>query len=200
MANEMKIYLASGSPRRKELLEAADIPFSRIHIDVEEIYPKGLPADEVAEYLAKLKAEAALAKVDTGLVITADTVVIRDGQILEKPGDREHAFEMIRNLADGVHEVITGVCLYTRQIRASFSTVTKVWLMPMSDAEIFYYIDNYHPFDKAGAYGIQEWIGWVKINRIEGSFANVMGLPVSEVYQKLIEKFGYQPGGIGTES
>ncbi len=200
MFNEMKIYLASGSPRRKELLEAADIPFSRIHIEVEEVYPDTLPASEVAVYLAKRKAEVALEKIDSGIVITADTVVIKDGRILEKPGDREHAFEMISDLADGVHEVITGVCLYSHTARECFSDRTKVYLLPMSDAEIFSYIDKYQPFDKAGAYGIQEWIGWTKINRIEGSFANVMGLPIADVYHRLIGTFGYRHAMNGMKS
>jgi septum formation protein len=193
MHTNQLIYLASGSPRRKELMDAAEIPCKQLNIDVEEIYSKELPVEEVPIYLAKLKAREALKLISKGIVITADTVVISHGNILGKPKDADDAAQMLATLSDDQHHVLTGVCLYSNEKKISFSNLSKVYLHPLTESEINQYIKEYQPFDKAGSYGIQEWFGWAKIYRIEGSYANVMGLPIDEVYHRLIKSFGYSP-------
>lgn len=180
-----KIYLASGSPRRHDLMTAAEIEFEHLKIEVEEIYPDTLDIYEIAPYLARLKADAALKEIDEGIVVTADTVVLQDGIVLGKPANRAEAFQTIKTLSDRSHEVVTGVCLTSSAKQICFSSLTTVELHSLTDEEIDHYIDRYKPFDKAGSYGIQEWFGWVKIKRIEGSYANVMGLPIDEVYKRL---------------
>lgn len=182
-----RILLASHSPRRHELLGMLGIDFSVADsIDVDESYPADIPVDTVAEYLSRKKAEAysLTLKPDT-VLITADTIVIVNGEILGKPHSEENAREMLKKLSGKKHKVITGVTISTTEKRHSFSAVTNVTFDSLTDVEIECYIKRYHPFDKAGAYGIQEWIGAVGIEGIEGSYYNVMGLPVHRLYKCL---------------
>ena len=182
-----EVVLASGSPRRRELLGLLDLDFlvDTSH-PVDETVPEGLPAHEVPVYLSRLKADAyPLADDDKRLVITADTVVILDGKVLGKPADEFEAAEMLRALADKVQTVVTGVTVRTASRSVTFSAESRVEFGALSDEEIHYYIEHYRPLDKAGAYGIQEWIGAAAIKGIEGSFYNVMGLPVHRLYELL---------------
>ncbi len=184
-----RILLASKSPRRRQLLEGCGIAFEIADgREAEEVYPSTLPAEQVAEYLSGLKSDAyadVLATED--LLITADTVVIAGGEILGKPADRADAVRMLRLLSGCEHKVITGVTLRTVAKKESFSCESRVRFRSLLDEEIEHYIDTYRPYDKAGAYGIQEWIGYVAIEAIEGSFYNVMGLPVQALYVRLGE-------------
>ncbi len=183
-----RVVLASNSPRRQELLKSLDIDFEVMVKDgVEEDFPQTLKNKEVAEYLAVKKAQAYAGevKMDNLLLITADTIVVCDGVILGKPADAAEAREMLKMLSGKSHKVITGVALTTPQVQRSFSVKTKVYFKRLSEADIDYYIQRYQPFDKAGAYGIQEWIGLVGIDYIEGSYHNVMGLPVQRLYAEL---------------
>ena len=183
-----KILLASKSPRRQELLTAAHIPFTMIEVNVEESFPAEMDAEDVPEYLAKKKADAAISFIkDTEVILAADSVVIKNNEIYNKPEDRAEAIEMIKTLAGHKHLVITGVYLLGLNKTLGFSEYTYVWIDKMSEEEIEFYIDQFKPFDKAGSYGIQDWIGWAKVSRIEGSYANVMGLPVQRVYEELRE-------------
>lgn len=181
-----KIILASKSPRRRELLSNLGIDFEIVTLDTDESYPANMPVDEVAAYLALKKAEPFTAeKYPSHLIITADTIVCIENEILGKPESREHAFEMLQKLSGNDHKVITGVCLSSPNQKKCFTSTTTVHFKTLSSNEIEYYIDNYKPFDKAGAYGIQEWIGFVAVERIEGSYFNVMGLPVQKLYEEL---------------
>jgi septum formation protein len=181
-----EIILASKSPRRQQLLSDLGLEFSVRSMDIPEEFPENLGMTEVPVYLAELKAEAfrPLLK-NNQLVITADTIVWLDGNVLNKPTDYADGFRMLRNLSGKKHQVITGVCLFTNEKKVSFYALTDVWFKELSDEEIHYYLKHYQPYDKAGAYGIQEWIGYIGIYRIEGSFFNVMGLPVQSVYEHL---------------
>lgn len=187
----MKLLLASKSPRRRQLLSELGYPVEFISLDVDEHVSKGTPAADTAELLARRKADAcppeALSQ-DTVLV-TADTVVVLDGQVLGKPSDRAEALAMLHSLADRSHTVYTGVCLRTASKTLSFTERTEVHFRPLNDEELAYYVDTYRPYDKAGAYGIQEWIGMVGISHIEGCFYNVMGLPVARLYEHLQRLF-----------
>lgn len=185
--NDFEIILASGSPRRRELLGGLGIDFRVARLnDVDESYPNDLPANEVAEYLSKKKAEAYRQSLtERQLIITADTVVITDGEILGKPTDAADATRMLKALSGAVHQVVTGVTVMTTAKTVSFSATTNVRFAPLSDEEIDYYISQYRPFDKAGAYGIQEWIGYIAVEGIEGSYFNVMGLPIQKLYTVL---------------
>lgn len=187
---DYRILLASKSPRRRELLKGCGLEFEIAEgRDAEESFPANMPLGEVAEYLSKIKSEAYVDTLTEGdILITADTVVIAAEEILGKPKDREDAVRMLRLLSGSSHEVVTGVTLRTLDKERSFSCRSVVRFREMSDGEIEYYIDTYHPYDKAGAYGIQEWIGYVAISGIEGSFYNVMGLPVQMLWVEL-EKF-----------
>jgi septum formation protein len=188
MITNYKIILASKSPRRRELLKGLDLPFEVITHKVDEIFPDGLPMEEIPVYLAKLKAEPFISEVsDDTLVITADTIVWIDGEVLGKPNDYEHAAEMLRKLSGKKHVVVTGVCLTTKKKQVAFSSSTDVWFKNLTDKEIDYYLKNYHPYDKAGSYGVQEWIGYIAIESIEGSYFNVMGLPVQRLYEELLK-------------
>lgn len=181
-----QLILASKSPRRKELLERANIPFTIRTLDVEEIYPDTLPKNEVAEYLAVLKAEAGRPNMaDHEIILGADSIVILNDTIYGKPKDAEDARHILRQLSGKTHEVITGVCLLSKNKKVSFSAVSKVWMEELSEAEIQYYVEKFQPFDKAGAYAIQEWIGLCKISKIEGTYSNIMGLPTEMVYRAL---------------
>ncbi len=180
------IILASKSPRRKELLEGLNIPFEVVIHEVDEVFPDGLPMEEIPVYLAKLKAEPFLEEIkNNSLIITADTIVWIDGVVLGKPNDYEHATVMLRQLSGKKHVVVTGVCLTSKDKQVSFSASTDVYFKNLTDSEIDYYLKNYHPYDKAGSYGVQEWIGYIAIDKIEGSYFNVMGLPVQRLYEEL---------------
>ena len=181
-----EIILASKSPRRQQLLSDLGLKFSVQSMDIPEEFPENLGKTEISVYLAELKAEAfrPLLK-NNQLVITADTIVWLDGNVLNKPTDYNDGFRMLKNLSGKKHQVITGVCLLSAKKKVSFHALTDVWFKPLSDEEIHFYLEHYRPYDKAGAYGIQEWIGYIGIYRIEGSFFNVMGLPVQSVYEHL---------------
>lgn len=189
----MKIILASNSPRRKELLSGIGIPFEVKTLNgVDESYPDTLPKEQVAEYIAKEKASAYTVQADE-LLITADTVVIVDGEIFGKPHDRADAQRMLHAISGKTHKVVTGVSLKTHDEQRNFSVATEVTFKNLSQNEIDYYIDNYKPFDKAGAYGIQEWIGYVGVTSINGSYFNVMGLPIQRLYNELATHFNISP-------
>lgn len=177
---EYRVILGSGSPRRKELLAMLDIDFEvRSAGDVDESYPADLPAEKVPLYLARKKSNAFLLGLrENELVITADTVVICDNNVLGKPTDTEEAFRMLKMLSGRKHAVVTGITVATREIQISDTAITEVEFAPLSDETIREYISRYRPMDKAGAYGIQEWIGAVAVKGIDGSFYNVMGLPL----------------------
>jgi len=187
MNDKYKIVLASNSPRRKELLAGLGLPFEvRVLEGIDESYPASLPADDVALYIAGKKAEAYRATLAADeLVITADTVVIVDGEILGKPADETDAVRMLRAISGRTHQVTTGVCLLTRETERRFAVTTDVTFKQLTDEEIRYYISRYRPFDKAGAYGIQEWIGYIGVTGIRGSYYNVMGLPVQRIYEAI---------------
>lgn len=184
-----RLILASQSPRRRQLLTDAGIEFELApRFECEESFPDDMPAAEVAEYLSNLKSEAYPEPLDEkDILLTADTVVIACDRILGKPTDREEAIEMITMLSGSDHEVVTGVTLRTAERVKRFSVSSKVRFRTLAQEEIEYYVDTYKPFDKAGSYGIQEWIGYVGIEGIEGSFYNVMGLPVQRLYCELGE-------------
>jgi septum formation protein len=180
-----QIVLGSQSPRRKELLSLMNIDF-RVEVqEVEESYPENLTPIEIAIHIASKKAKAFKGLSSNELLITADTIVAQHQHILGKPKDAAHAKEMIQQLAGNTHEVITAVAFQYQSQLITFHDCTKVYMNPLSEAEINHYIENYKPYDKAGAYGIQEWIGLVAIQKIEGSYTNVMGLPTEKLYQAL---------------
>ena len=191
MVNDYKIILASNSPRRRELLAGLDIDFQvRVLPGIDESYPATLPVMETAEYIASKKAEAYRQQMaDDELVITADTVVIVDDEVLGKPADAADAAQMLRKLSGRSHQVVTGVCLTTLRQTAHFSVTTDVTFKQLTAEEIDYYIKKYQPFDKAGAYGIQEWIGYIGCTGLRGSYYNVMGLPVQRIYAELQQFF-----------
>lgn len=186
------IILASNSPRRKELLGGLDVEFRTWVIPgIDESYPQELPADETAEYIARKKAvpyftaEHISDVADDDIVLTADTVVILDGEVLGKPCDEAEACQMLRRLSGKTHHVVTGVCLTSKDRQRHFSVRTDVTFSNLSDEQISYYVEKYRPLDKAGAYGVQEWIGYIGVTRLEGSYFNVMGLPVQRIYAEL---------------
>jgi septum formation protein len=181
-----RIILASASPRRKQLLEWAEIPFEVIPSEADEIIPPGMRVSEIPEFLASQK--AALIRKQVGedkIILAADTIVLVDQEVLSKPVDRKDAIRMLTLLSGREHEVITGVSLTCAKKEVLFSQTTRVRFHPLSLSGIVHYVDQYHPYDKAGAYAIQEWIGVVGIQSIEGDFYNVMGLPVSRVVEEL---------------
>jgi len=181
------IILASNSPRRQELLAGLDIDFEvKVLPYIDENYPKNLPLQQIAEFIAKEKADAYRRVMRSGdLIITADTVVIAGEEVMGKPKDVADAHRMLRKLSGCTHQVITGVCLTTFDSQRVFSVSTDVTFKQLTDEEISFYIDTYRPFDKAGAYGIQEWIGYVGVTGLSGSYFNVMGLPVQRIYTEL---------------
>ena len=182
-----KLILASNSPRRKELLAGLGVPFEvRVLQDIDEHYPENLPVNEVARYIAKEKADAYRRIVAADeLIITADTVVIVGDEILGKPVDEADAVRMLKLLSGRTHQVMTGVCLVTAEKERCSDVTTDVTFKALTDEEIHYYVNRYRPFDKAGAYGIQEWIGYIGVTGLNGSYYNVMGLPVQRIYQEL---------------
>ena len=182
-----RIILGSNSPRRRELLAGLDLSFD-VHVipGLEENYPDSLQPQEIPVFLSKQKAEAYLSTLEEQvLLITADTIVWNETEVIGKPKDREDAIRMLRSLSGHEHQVVTGVCLTTTKKQETFSVVSSVRFASLTDEEIIYYVDKYKPFDKASAYGIQEWIGYVGVESISGSFYNVMGLPVQRLYQEL---------------
>jgi len=180
--------LASKSPRRQSLLKELGIDFKIITKEVEEVYPPSLKREEVAVFLSELKASAFIDDIiENDLVITSDTIVCFRDEIIGKPTDREDALKMLAKLSGNKHEVITAVTLLSKQKKHTFYELTEVYFKPLTTAEIEYYIDNYQPYDKAGSYGIQEWIGYIGIEKINGSYFNVMGLPVKRVNEELLK-------------
>ncbi len=182
-----KIVLASNSPRRKELLGGLGLPFEvRTKKGIDESYPEGLNGEEIALHISKKKADAYRSDMaDDEMIITADTIVYVDGEVLGKPKDKDDARRMFRLMSGRKHQVITGVCIVTKEKSVQFASMTDVTFTQLTDEETDFYIDNYKPYDKAGAYGIQEWIGYVGITGIEGSYFNVVGLPVQRLYTAL---------------
>lgn len=196
--SDRRLILGSASPRRRQLLADAGLPFEVAEpFEVEEVWPAGVPVESVAEYLAVLKSEGyPRSLVPEEILLTADTTVVLGGEVLGKPAGRAEALAMLEKLSGKRHEVITGVCLRLgngrgegqgTETRVSFSVGTRVWFRELAREEMEFYVDTFEPFDKAGAYGIQEWIGHVGITRIDGSFHNVMGLPIQRIYAKLSE-------------
>lgn len=186
LKSNYKIILASGSPRRQQFFKDMDLDFEIRLKDVEEIYPKELRASEITDFLAELKANAFEIELsENELLITSDTIVWHNERALGKPKDYDDAFQILKSLSNSTHEVITSVCFKTLKTSHTFNEVTKVTFCELSDEAIKYYLDNYKPFDKAGAYGIQEWIGLIGITKIEGSYTNVVGLPTQKVYDYL---------------
>ncbi|NLC86965.1 MAG: septum formation protein Maf [Bacteroidales bacterium] len=184
---DYKIILASNSPRRKELLAGIDVDYElKMLPDIDESFPETMQVDEVAEYLAKKKATAYLPELnDDELLITADTIVLLDEMVIGKPADEDDAIRMLKLLSGRTHRVITGVCMTSKKREVSFSDTAYVTFGSLSDEEIRYYVSKYKPYDKAGSYGVQEWIGYVAVERIEGSYFNVMGFPIFKVYKEL---------------
>ncbi len=187
--NSLDIILASKSPRRQYLLAELGLKFRVIdHIDMEEVYPASLRAEEIPLYLAKAKAACCELYLDASTVlITADTIVWLENEVIEKPFDPEDAVKMLSRLSGCMHEVFTGVCIKTRAGESSFFARSKVYFRQLSEDEIRYYVEKFNPLDKAGAYGVQEWIGYVGVEKIEGSYFNVMGLPVQQLYHELLK-------------
>ena len=182
-----RIILASNSPRRRELLSGLGISYEvRTLPGIDESYPADLPVEQIAEYIAAEKAAAYQRQMAADeLIITADTIVVIAGEVMGKPHDADDARRMLRKLSNCTHQVITGVCLTTMKKQRRFSVTTDVTFKALTDDEIGYYITNYRPFDKAGAYGIQEWIGYIGVTALHGSYFNVMGLPVQRIYMEL---------------
>jgi septum formation protein len=179
------LILASSSPRRQYLMKEAGFEFTVEKPEVEETFPPEMPVDQVARYLASKKAEYFRPKIQNEIIVTADTVVILFNKILNKPQDRKEACEMLDALSGRTHLVMTGVCIVSKEKEESFDDTTEVTFQSLTRDEIAYYVDHYQPYDKAGAYGAQDWIGMVAIKKIMGSYFNVMGLPIHKVYEHL---------------
>lgn len=180
------IILASGSPRRQQFFKDLDIDFSIQLKEVEEIYPDELKGTEITDFLAELKSKAFTNLADKDVLITSDTIVWLEGKALGKPKDAKDAFAMLSALSGKKHDVITSICIRNKSFKKVIHDITTVTFKELSAEEINYYINNYKPFDKAGAYGIQEWIGFIGIDKIEGSYFNVVGLPVHKLYKELM--------------
>lgn len=178
--------LASASPRRRELLQEAGFNFDVVTVTAEESYPGGLNPQKIVDYIAMQKLRACGAYLHKFMVVTADTLVFKDKRIFSKPGDKEHAMNMLQALSDDTHKVTTSVCLGYKKHVHQFSVTTLVTFAPLTNDEITYYIDHYMPLDKAGSYGIQEWIGQIGVKSIEGSYTNVVGLPMHETYHNIV--------------
>jgi septum formation protein len=189
LKNKLRNYsliLASGSPRRQQFFKDLDLDFEIRLKEIEEIYPPELKAEEITNYLAELKANAFEGELQANeILITSDTIVWHNNKALGKPKDEQDAFAILKSLSNSTHEVVTSVCFKTNSETKLLHEITKVTFNELSEDAIRYYIENYKPFDKAGAYGIQEWIGFVGVSKIEGSYANVMGMPTDKVYEYL---------------
>ena len=182
------LILASGSPRRQELLKSLGVPFEIRLKEIDEDYPKHLKKSEISDYLAQLKSNAFAEELNPkDLLITSDTIVWYHNMALGKPKSKDDAFQMLQKLSGKTHEVITSVCLKSLQKEDIFNSITKVTFKELSSEEIQFYIDNYNPMDKAGAYGIQDWIGQIGVTKIEGSYFNVMGFPIHKIYSQLLK-------------
>ncbi|MCF8321355.1 MAG: Maf-like protein [Flavobacterium sp.] len=182
-----KLILASGSPRRQQFFKDLDLDFEIRLKEIEEIYPDHLKAHEITDYLALLKANAFEGELNENeILVTSDTIVWHNNKALGKPKDYDDAFQILKMLSNETHEVITSVCFKTSKNSTVFHEITKVTFSTLSDESIHYYLKNYQPFDKAGAYGIQEWIGFIGVSKIEGSYANVMGMPTDKVFNYLL--------------
>lgn len=180
------LILASGSPRRQQFFKDLDLDFEIRLKEIEEIYPPELKAVEITDYLAELKANAFDGELNPNeILITSDTIVWHQDKALGKPKNAQDAFDMIKSMSDHTHEVFTSVCFKTNSASTLINDVTKVTFKDLSDEAIWYYIENYKPYDKAGAYGIQEWFGFMAVTKVEGSYTNVMGLPTAKVYEYL---------------
>lgn len=185
--NKINIILASGSPRRQQFFKEMDLHYTIRLKEIEEIYPEHLQAEEITNFLAELKASAFENELkENDILVTSDTIVWLKGKALGKPKDYDDSFQMLQQLANQTHEVITSVCLKSIDKTDVFHCVTRVTFSDLSDEAIQYYLDNYQPFDKAGSYGIQDWIGLIGISKIEGSYTNVVGLPTEMLFQKLM--------------
>ena len=181
-----RIVLASQSPRRKQLLEWAEVPFDVIIRETDELYPADLPVQDIPVYIARNKALAVLQELShERIILAADTVVVLDNQVIGKPKDRNNAIEILQSLSGRRHQVITGVVILAGEEEIAFADITDVWFHELDLEQIIFYIDKYKPYDKAGAYAIQEWIGVIGIQSVKGDFYNVMGLPVSRVVREL---------------
>lgn len=189
LKNKLKkftLILASGSPRRQQFFKDLGLDFEIRLKEIEEVFPPELKAGEITDFLAKLKSDAFEGELkENEILITSDTIVWHNGNALGKPKDKDDAFTILKSLSNATHEVITSVCFKTNEKATVFHETTKVTFNTLTDEDILYYIDNYKPYDKAGAYGIQEWIGFIAVAKIEGSYANVMGMPVDKVYEYL---------------
>lgn len=186
LATTHHIILASGSPRRKQFLEALQLPFTVKIPQCEEIYPEHLQGTAITDYIAALKAQEFLPSLaDNELLISCDTLVWHNGKALGKPTNEVEAFEMLQSLSGQTHQVISSVCMATQQQQIVFNATTDVRFSEISEADIRFYIKNYHPLDKAGAYGIQDWIGLTYIAEVQGSYTNVVGMPMELLYQHL---------------
>ena len=188
IASKYSIVLASNSPRRKELLSGLDIPYTIVALpDVDESYPPTLAGEDIPLHISRKKSEAYRPFMASGtLLITADTIVWLDGKVYGKPSDVEEARQMLKTLSGKTHQVITGVTIRTQEKERSFAAVSEVTFASLTDEEIDYYLGRYHPYDKAGSYGVQEWIGYIGVENIRGSYFNVMGLPIQRLYRELI--------------
>ncbi|HLW33464.1 MAG TPA: Maf family nucleotide pyrophosphatase [Aequorivita sp.] len=190
LKDKLKAYsltLASASPRRQFLLKELDVDF-RVEVrSIDEAYPSGLNPSEITVYLSQLKASAFADLTETDILITSDTIVWHKEKVLGKPADYEQAKAMLQELSGGMHEVVTSVCFTSKSFQKTITDITQVWFKELSNEEIDYYIKTYKPFDKAGSYGIQEWIGYIGIEKIHGCYFNVMGLPLPLVYKTLTE-------------
>ena len=191
MSSNYTLVLGSNSPRRKELLASTGLPFEILPIGVDENYPDELAKKLVPEYIAKAKANSVDIDLANKLLITADTMVFMQDKIIGKPESMDHAIEILNELSGEKHTVITGLCISGEDKQICFSVSTEVKFRSLSDAEIGYYVSKYEPLDKAGAYGIQEWIGLIGVEEINGSYHNVMGLPVSQLISSLNIEFGF---------
>ena len=182
-----KLILASGSPRRQQFFKDLDLDFEIRLKEIEEIYPNYLKANEITDYLAVLKANAFEGELNENeILVTSDTIVWHNNKALGKPKDYDDSFQILKTLSNETHEVITSVCFKTSKKSTVFHEITQVTFSILSDESIHYYLKNYQPFDKAGAYGIQEWIGFIGVSKIEGSYTNVMGMPTNKVFDYLI--------------
>ncbi len=186
---KINIVLASNSPRRKELLESMGYIVEVVKLSMDESYPKTLNVKKIAEFIADKKMDTFFKQNEgfDGIVLSADTIVVKEGKILGKPTDKRQAFGYLKGLSNSCHEVITGVCIRFREYKICFSDISKVYFDKLSYEEIEYYINNFKVFDKAGGYAIQEWVGLAKISKIVGSYSNIVGLPTQKVYQNLKE-------------
>jgi septum formation protein len=181
------LILASGSPRRQQFFKELGLDFEIRLKEIEEVYPPHLQASEITDYLAELKASAFTSELNANdILVTSDTIVWHQNECLGKPKDYQDAFQMLQKLSGDTHQVITSVCLKSGAKSETFHAITYVTFKPLTDSEIRYYLDHYHPFDKAGSYAIQEWIGYIGITKIEGSYTNVVGMPMQLVYNKLL--------------